>query len=260
MRPERGPDYRHHDTPHTMGGVSKIEWTERTWNPVTGCSKQSAGCLHCYAETMSRRLCAMGIPKYKNGFKCTTHPECLSEPYKWKKSSTVFVCSMSDLFHEDVPFAFVDEIMRVIEETPVHVYQLLTKRAGRMKEYFESHPVPKNVWIGVTVENEEAKHRIDLIRDIPAQVRFLSCEPLVGELGVLDLDGIGWIIAGGESGPSARPMKKSWVLGIQKQAESYGIPFFFKQWGTWGNDGIKRSKGRNGKLLDGRTVQEKPVF
>ena len=238
--------------------TTKIEWTERTWNPVTGCTKQSEGCAHCYAEVMSRRLCAMGNPKYANGFKSTTHLEALKEPFNWKKPSTIFVCSMSDLFHKDVPFEFIDKVFRVIEETPQHNYQILTKRAERMAEYFETRNIPHNAWIGVTVENKETKYRIDHIRHLDATIKFLSCEPLLGDLEELNLDGINWIIVGGESGSQARPMKEEWVLNIKRQADANNIPFFFKQWGTWSKDGVKGNKKINGKLLEGVIMQNMP--
>lgn len=238
--------------------TTKIEWTERTWNPVTGCTKQSEGCTHCYAEVMSRRLCAMGNPKYMNGFKSTIHHEALKEPFNWKKPSTIFVCSMSDLFHKDVPFEFIDKVLKVIEDTPQHNYQILTKRAERMAEYFETRHIPKNAWIGVTVECKETKARIDYIRYLKASVKFLSCEPLLEDLGDLNLQGINWIIVGGESGTQARPMKEEWVLNIKRQADANSIPFFFKQWGTWSKDGIKGNKKINGKLLQGEIVQNIP--
>ena len=238
--------------------TTKIEWTERTWNPVTGCTKQSEGCAHCYAEVTSRRLCAMGNPKYVNGFKSTIHHEALKEPFNWKKPSTIFVCSMSDLFHKDVPFEFIDKVFRVIEETTQHNYQILTKRAERMAEYFETRNIPHNAWIGVTVENRETKSRIDHIRHLDATVKFLSCEPLLGDLEELNLDGINWIIVGGESGSQARPMKEEWVLNIKKQADARNIPFFFKQWGTWSKDGKRGNKKSNGKVLQGQIVQNMP--
>ena len=238
--------------------TTKIEWTERTWNPVTGCTKLSEGCAHCYAEVMSRRLCAMGNPKYANGFKSTIHHEALKEPFNWKKPSTIFVCSMSDLFHKDVPFEFIDKVFRVIEETPQHNYQILTKRAERMAEYFETRNIPHNAWIGVTVENKETKYRIDHIRHLDATIKILSCEPLLGDLEELNLNGINWIIVGGESGSQARPMKEEWALNIKKQADVSNIPFFFKQWGTWSKDGVKGSKKLNGKLLQGKIVQNMP--
>ena len=238
--------------------TTKIEWTERTWNPVTGCTKQSEGCAHCYAEVMSRRLCAMGNPKYANGFKSTIHHETLKEPFNWKKPSTIFVCSMSDLFHKDVPFEFIDKVLKVIEDTPQHNYQILTKRAERLAEYFETRNIPQNAWIGVTVECIETRSRIDFIRGLNASVKFLSCEPLLEDLGDLNLQGINWIIVGGESGPQARPMKEEWVLNIKRQADANNIPFFFKQWGTWSKDGIKGNKKTNGKLLQGVVVQNMP--
>ena len=238
--------------------TTKIEWTEHTWNPVTGCTKFSEGCAHCYAEVMSRRLCAMGNPKYANGFKSTIHHEALKEPFNWKKPSTIFVCSMSDLFHKDVPFEFIDKVFKVIEETPQHNYQILTKLAERMAEYFETRNIPQNAWVGVTVECKQTKARIDCIRNLNASVKFLSCEPLLEDLGDLCLQGINWIIVGGESGPQARPMKEEWVLNIKRQAEANSIPFFFKQWGTWSKDGIKGNKKINGILLQGKIVQNMP--
>lgn len=239
---------------------SKIEWTNKSWNPVTGCSKVSEGCRHCYAEVMARRLKAMGQTKYNNGFQVTTHKECLKEPLSWNKPQMIFVCSMGDLFHEQVSDAFIDKVMETIEKTPQHRYQLLTKRAERMALYFSNHPIPHNAWIGVTVECKSSIKRIDFIRNINASVRFLSCEPLVEDLGNMDLTGINWIIVGGESGMQARPMKMEWALNVKRQAEKLNIPFFFKQWGTWGADGIKRNKHANGKLLEGKIIQELPNF
>ncbi len=238
--------------------TTKIEWTEKTWNPVTGCNKMSEGCEHCYAENMSRRLCAMGNPKYANGFALTLHPDSLNEPLKWYKPATIFVCSMSDLFHKDVPFEFVDKVMMTIRKTPRHKYQILTKRADRMQEYFSTRSIPSNVWLGVTVETDKRKSRIDCLRNLPAKVKFLSCEPLLSDLGQIDLTCINWVIVGGESGNQARPMQESWVLNIKEQADAQHIPFFFKQWGTWGADGIKRNKKVNGKLLQGKVVQHMP--
>ncbi len=238
--------------------TTKIEWTEKTWNPVTGCTKQSEGCIHCYAETMSRRLQAMKNNKYKNGFMVTLHPDDLHEPLRWKTPSMIFVCSMSDLFHKDVPFEFVDNVFDVIKSTPQHRYQILTKRAERMEEYFKNRNVPNNVWLGVTVENQKTKYRIEYLTRINAQIHFLSCEPLLEDLGNLNLENIQWVIVGGESGVQARPMKEEWALNVKEQAFRHNIPFFFKQWGTWGNDGIKRNKKANGKLLDGMIIQEMP--
>ena len=240
--------------------TSKIEWTDASWNPVTGCTKMSSGCQHCYAEVMARRLRAMGVEKYKNGFQVTVHDDCLEEPLAWKKPKTIFVCSMSDLFHKDVPFEFIDKVFSVIMRTPRHRYQILTKRADRMAEYFETRPVPVNAWLGVTVDVQSSKPRIDALRGIKgAPIRFLSCEPLLEDLGVLNLDGIDWIIVGGESGKQARPMKEEWVLNIKSQVEQTGKAFFFKQWGTWGSDGIKRDKHKNGKALQGAICQAMPV-
>ncbi len=238
--------------------TTKIEWTDKTWNPITGCTKKSTGCLHCYAEVMSRRLKAMGQEKYANGFKVTLHERCLKEPLSWKGNHNIFVCSMSDIFHEDVPFEFIDKMFAVIERTSQHRYQILTKRAERMAEYFVSRNVPTNVWLGVTVEAQSSRFRIDFLRDLPATVKFLSCEPLVEDLGELNLTGIDWVIVGGESGPQARPMQESWALNIKNKVEEQGARFFFKQWGTWGADGIKRNKHANGKLLKGEIIQEMP--
>lgn len=238
---------------------SKIEWTDRTWNPVTGCTKQSAGCVHCYAEVMARRLKGMGQIKYKNAFQLTTHPEELNEPKKWTKAHNIFVCSMGDLFHEEVPFEFIDQVMQTICETPHHRYQILTKRAERMWEYFVNRSVPQNAWLGVTVEVQSSRFRIDYLRNLPAPVRFLSCEPLLEDLGELRLHGINWVIVGGESGIQARPMQEEWVLNIKRQTEENGAAFFFKQWGTWGPDGIKRNKHANGKCLQGEIVQHMPT-
>ena len=238
--------------------TTKIEWTDRTWNPITGCTKYSAGCAHCYAETMARRLKAMGLEKYSVGFQLSLHPEILKEPLKWKKPHNIFVCSMSDIFHKDVPFDFIDKIMATIEQTPQHSYQILTKRAERMNDYFATRSVPKNVWLGVTVETANVKNRIDYLQNIKATVCFLSCEPLLEDLGELNLQGIDWVIVGGESGNQARQMKEEWVLNIKQQVDASSAAFFFKQWGTWGCDGIKRDKHKNGKLLQGKVSQSMP--
>lgn len=240
-------------------GESKIEWTDKTWNPITGCTKKSTGCLHCYAEVMARRLKAMGQEKYTNGFEITLHERCLEEPLSWKGSHNIFVCSMSDVFHEDVPFDFIDKMFAVIKKTPQHRYQILTKRAERMAEYFDTREIPGNVWLGVTVEAQASRFRIDYLRNLKASVKFLSCEPLIEDLGKLDLTGIDWVIVGGESGTQARPMQESWALNVKSQVEEQGARFFFKQWGTWGADGIKRNKHANGILLKGEVIQEMPV-
>jgi protein gp37 len=238
---------------------TKIEWTDKTWNPITGCTKKSAGCAHCYAEVMTRRLKAMNLEKYKNGFELTLHEDELSQPLKWKGSHNIFVCSMSDIFHEDVPFEFVDKILYTITQTPQHRYQILTKRASRMSEYFMNRSIPSNIWLGVTVECTSTKNRIDELRNLNASIKFLSCEPLLEDLGELDLNGIDWVIVGGESGPKARPMKQEWVLNIKEQVNKQNAAFFFKQWGTWGSDGVKRNKTENGKLLQGQVIQEMPI-
>lgn len=242
---------------------SKIQWTESTWNPVTGCTKISAGCQNCYAEVMARRLKAMGQEKYNNGFKVTLHPESLDEPQKVKKPTMFFVCSMADLFHAQVPCIFIEYVIMEIEKCDWHTFQLLTKRTELMYNYFHDwwgfESMPKNCWLGTTVENEEAKPRIEWLKRIEnAPVRFLSCEPLLSDLGKLDLNGIDWVIVGGESGPNARPMKKEWVLNIKRQCEEQGVPFFFKQWGTYGEDGVKRNKKANGCLLDGKEYKQMP--
>lgn len=239
--------------------TTKIEWTDKTWNPITGCSKISSGCKNCYAEVMSKRLQAMGQKKYRNGFTVTLHDDTINEPLQWKKPHTIFVCSMSDLFHESVPFEYIDKILAIIKNTPHHNYQILTKRAERMNEYFSNKLVPENAWLGVTVDVESSKSRMEFLRDLPATIKFLSCEPLLEDLGALNLDNIDWVIVGGESGVKARLMKEEWVLSIKEQCESQGTAFFFKQWGTWGSDGIKRNKKLNGKLIDGKIYQQMPV-
>lgn len=242
-----------------MATSSKIEWTEQTWNPVTGCTKVSPGCKYCYAEEMSRRLHAMGTPGYENGFQLSLMPERLNQPLMRKKPTKYFVNSMSDLFHEKVPFSFVENVFDVIEKTPHHTYQILTKRSKRLKKYFSTRSVPENAWIGVSVENKKhGKSRIDDLRAIEANIRFLSVEPLLEDLGVLNLEKIHWVIVGGESGRKARPMEPEWARNIQLQCEAQSVAFFFKQWGTWGADGVKRSKQENGRLLRGKTWDEMP--
>jgi protein gp37 len=242
-----------------MGNESAIEWTERTWNPTTGCTKLSPGCKHCYAEVMARRLQAMGAPGYERGFKLAIHPRRLEEPLRRKRPTTYFVNSMSDLFHKQVPDAFLDQVFDVIRATPQHTYQVLTKRAERLPEYFAGRACPENVWLGVSVENRRhGVPRIDLLRGIDARVRFLSVEPLLDDVGELDLRGIHWVIVGGESGHGARPMAKAWVENVQRQCEAAGVAFFFKQWGGWGADGVRRSKKANGRELDGRTWDAYP--
>jgi len=206
---------------------------------------------------MAHRLEAMGKKKYANGFNVTCHVYALAEPLYNPKPSLYFVCSMADLFHELVPDYFIDEVMRTIENSPKHTFQILTKRARRMHKYFEYNSIPKNVWLGVTVEKRSELFRVEFLSELKAPIRFLSCEPLLGRLD-LDLENIDWVIVGGESGPHARPMKPEWVKSIWEQAYAQRIPFFFKQWGTYGPDGVKRSKQANGKELDGRIVQQMP--
>ena len=230
---------------------TKIEWTESTWNPTTGCTKTSAGCSNCYAERMAKRLQAMGLSKYSNGFKITMHDDCLSEPYNWKKPKMIFVNSMSDLFHEDIPFKFIEKVFTVMNENPQHIFQILTKRADLLLEYNSKLNWTSNIWMGVTVENSKAKTRIDLLRKTNAAVKFLSCEPLLSDLGKLDLKKINWVIVGGESGPKSRPIEEDWVLNIYEQCKNSEIPFFFKQWG-----GVNKKK--NGKELQGEVYHEMP--
>ncbi|MBD2860314.1 phage Gp37/Gp68 family protein [Spongiibacter sp. KMU-158] len=240
--------------------MSKIEWTEQTWNPVTGCTKVSPGCKHCYAETMSRRLQAMGAVGYENGFGLSLLPERLSQPLKRKKPTIYFVNSMSDLFQEDVPYGFIDEVMGVIRQTPQHTYQILTKRSQNMRRYFEDRKVPFNAWLGVSVEDKKyGKPRIGDLQAIRASTRFLSVEPLLEDLGRLNLKGIAWVIVGGESGAKARPMKESWAMNVKSQCERSGTDFFFKQWGSWGADGVRRSKQANGRALAGKTWDSIPL-
>ncbi|MDR2971767.1 MAG: phage Gp37/Gp68 family protein [Bacteroidales bacterium] len=240
--------------------TTKIEWTEATWNPSVGCSKVTAGCKNCYAEVMARRLQAMGMAGYEDGFKFKILPERLHQPVSVKKPTKFFVNSMSDLFHEKMPFEFLDKIFEVIASTPQHHYQILTKREHILQRYFSERVAPKNVWLGVTVEHKQTKHRIDILRNIEVPVRFVSIEPLIGDVGNLNLDGIHWVIVGGESGVSARPMNPEWVINIKKQCAEQKVAFFFKQWGTWGEDGVKRSKKENGSILLGKEWKEEPVL
>ncbi|TRZ65061.1 MAG: phage Gp37/Gp68 family protein [Rhodocyclaceae bacterium] len=237
-----------------MTTKSSIEWTEQTWNPTTGCTKISPGCKHCYAEVMAGRLHAMGAPGYENGFKLTILPGRLVQPMQRKKPTVYFVNSMSDLFHDDIPDQFLDQVFSVIRQTPQHTYQILTKRAERLPEYFMNRGCPKNVWLGVSVEDRQyGAPRIDYLRQVDAHIRFLSVEPLLEDVGEMDLTGIHWVIVGGESGPKARPMKPEWVENVKHQADEAGAAFFFKQWGGWGADGVKRHKKVNGRIFRGRT-------
>ena len=243
-----------------MSTRSRIEWTEHTWNPVTGCTKLSAGCKHCYAEALAKRLRAMGAPGYENGFEITLHPHRIAEPIGRKKPTMYFVNSMSDLFHEAVPFDFIDRVLDTIRATPQHRYQILTKRPEVMASFFRKRAVPDNAWLGTSVENRRhGLPRIEILREIDAPVRFLSIEPLLEDLGELDLEGMDWVIVGGESGPRARAMSPEWARSIQVQCHNADVAFFFKQWGSFGSDGIRRAKGNNGRLLDGRTWDEMPA-
>lgn len=244
-----------------MSQSSRIEWTEATWNPIVGCTKISSGCKHCYAETMANRLKAMGTPGYENGFKLTVLPHRLEEPLRRKKPAIFFVNSMSDLFHRNVRDEYINQVFSVIESCPQHAFQILTKRAERLASHFKKREVPANAWIGVTVENKEhGIPRIDYLRQVESRIRFLSVEPLLEDIGQLDLSGIHWVIVGGESGPKARPMKVEWVENIRRQCQSQRVRFFFKQWGGWGADGKKRSKKANGRLLAGRTWDDMPTL
>jgi len=276
---------------------SSIEWTEATWNPTTGCDRTSPGCDNCYALTLSRRLKAMGNPKYQNdgnsvtsgpGFKLTLHPDQLALPHRWKAPRVIFVNSMSDLFHPDVPDEFIDDVFQVMADTPRHTYQVLTKRAQRLSKIAQRLPWPDNVWMGVSVESERYNFRANHLRKVPAAIRFISAEPLLGPLTSLDLTGIDWVIAGGESGAGARPMHPSWAKSLRDRCKSENVAFFFKQWGAWAPNGdpgavpvaidgavlekmprvtipgapveMRRvGKGAAGRLMDGRTWNEMPI-
>ncbi len=243
-----------------MSTRTSIEWTEHTWNPTTGCTKVSAGCQHCYAETMARRLQAMGVVGYENGFSLALHPQRLRQPLERKRPTLYFVNSMSDLFHEQIPDSYIEDIFGVMRNAPQHRFQVLTKRAERMSEFLKSHGAPGNLWLGVTVENR--RHgipRVTLLREADAPIRFLSIEPLLEDVAEIDLTGIHWIIVGGESGGNARKMEPEWVLRLQAQSSRQNVAFFFKQWGTWGQDGMKRNKKANGRLLLGRTWDDLPT-
>ena len=234
-----------------MAVGSKIEWTDATWNPVTGCNKVSPGCKLCYAERLAKRLKATGMVKYRNGFVVTLHPDALEIPLRWRKPRTIFVNSMSDLFHDKVPDQFVRDVFAVMESAYWHRYQVLTKRPERLAALNAELPWPSQIWLGVSVESDRYLHRIDLLRQSGAAIKFLSLEPLLGPLPELNLEGIDWVIVGGESGPGARPMDAGWVLDIRDQCAAAGVSFYFKQWG-----GV--FKKRHGRLLDGRTWDDMP--
>ena len=245
-----------------MATNSSIEWTEVTWNPVTGCDRVAAGCDNCYALALAKRLKAMGVAKYQNdgdprtsgpGFGVTVHPAALEQPRKWRSPKVVFVNSMSDLFHARVPLSFVRDVFDVMAETPQHTYQVLTKRASRLAKLADKLPWPDNVWMGVSVESFDAVDRIDHLRSIPAAVKFLSCEPLITALPAINLEGINWCIVGGESGPRARPIEAEWVLDIRDQCLAADVAFFFKQWGG-------RTPKANGRDLEGRTWDAMPAL
>ncbi len=234
--------------------LTKIEWTENTWNPITGCTKISSGCKHCYAEVMTRRLQAMGQEKYRNGFELTLHPEALNDPYNWKKPKMIFVNSMSDLFHQDVPVEFIQRVFQVISENPHHVFQVLTKRSDILLYYDHEGLLdwPHNLWMGVTVESNSVTQRICHLSSTRARVKFLSCEPLLTPLPEMNLTGIDWVIVGGESGRTPRPIKAEWVEDIKNQCENAGVAFYFKQWGG-------TNKKKAGKILNGKVYQEMPM-
>jgi protein gp37 len=234
-----------------MGTNSSIEWTEATWNPVTGCTKISPGCTHCYAERMALRLKAMGVANYRNGFDVTLHDRMLEAPLHWREPRTIFVNSMSDLLHEDVPLDFVLRAFDVMRTAHWHVFQVLTKRSERLRELGSTLPWAPNIWMGVSVESAKYVFRIDDLRQTETHVKFLSLEPLLGPLPGLNLDGIDWVIVGGESGPGARPMKAEWALDLRDQCARAEVPFFFKQWG-----GVNKKKA--GRVLDGRLWDEMP--
>lgn len=279
-----------------MADKSSIEWTQATWNPTTGCDQTSPGCDHCYALTLSRRLKAMGNPKYQRdgksktsgpGFGLTVHPDQLPLPHRWKSPRLIFVNSMSDLFHPDVPEEFIEDVFQVMTDTPQHTYQVLTKRAQRLSKIAPSLPWPKNIWMGVSIESARYNFRANHLRKVPASVRFISAEPLLGRLTDLDLTGIDWLIAGGESGPGARPMHPAWAKELRDRCKSENVAFFFKQWGAWvpnlesgavpvSIDGVildmmpkimapgapvkmrRMGKGAAGRTIDGRTWNEMP--
>jgi len=232
---------------------SSIEWTDMTWNPTTGCNKISAGCKNCYAEVMSRRLKAMGVEKYKDGFDLRTHEKDLLLPYQWKKPRVVFVNSMSDLFHKKVPISFIQKVFKVMRENPQHVFQVLTKRSDLLLKYDREGKLDwsHNIWMGVSVEDEKVVSRIDDLRKTKARIKFLSCEPLIAAIPNMNLKGIDWVIVGGESGRKPRPMNSEWVFDIKKQCQKAKVAFFFKQWGG-------TNKKKTGRLLDGQTWDEMP--
>ena len=244
-----------------------IEWTDKSWNPVTGCTKVSPGCKHCYAEIMAKRLNTMGQPNYANGFNLTLQPHMLKRPLRWRKPRKIFVNSMSDLFHKDVPLDYIHQVFDVMAQAHWHLFQILTKSAERLEKLSPDLDWAQNIWMGVSVENEDYLHRIDALRRTEAHLKFVSLEPLLGPIPHLDLEGIGWVIAGGESGQNARPIDLSWVQGIRDHCREQGVPFFFKQWGRAKHnpdpdDPTKvkgpRSHPKGGCQLDGELIWEMP--
>lgn len=235
-----------------MATQSRIEWTESTWNPLTGCTKISPGCKYCYAERMAKRLQAMNQPNYVNGFKLTMHEHVLEKPLDWKTPQVIFVNSMSDLFHKDVPLEFIQRVFDTMKRAHWHQFQVLTKRSDRLAELSPYLEWTDNIWMGVSVENEKYTFRIDNLRKTGAKIKFLSVEPLIGPISKMNLRGINWVIVGGESGPGARPLEREWVVKIRDQCLKAKVPFFFKQWG-----GVQKKK--TGRLLDGRTWDQMPV-
>lgn len=230
---------------------SKIEWTEYTWNPVTGCTPISAGCKHCYAERMAKRLQAMGNPRYRNGFSVSLHEELINQPYQWKKPRVVFVNSMSDLFHENIPDEFIAKVFHTMNNCPHHTFQVLTKRSERLLQLSPHLKWTHNIWMGVTIENASVSERLEHLLNTDARVKFLSCEPLIGPLDNIELRGIDWVIVGGESGPGARPMEKEWALTLLNKCLSSNVPYFFKQWG-----GVNKKAA--GRVLEGQVWDQRP--
>jgi protein gp37 len=235
-----------------MAQATRIEWTEYSWNPVSGCTKISSGCKHCYAERMAIRLEAMGVDRYRSGFRLKTHPDLLSVPLKWRNPRIIFVNSMSDLFHEDVPALFIEQVFDVMNRCPQHTFQVLTKRSKRLADISKSLNWTHNIWMGVTVENSQVVGRIQDLSRCHARVKFISCEPLLEAIDGLDLDGVNWVIVGGESGPHARPMKEEWAVSIRDKCLAEGVPYFFKQWGGW-------NKKARGRTLGGRVWNQMPL-
>ena len=232
---------------------TKIEWTEKTWNPITGCSSVSSGCKNCYAKKMAKRLHAMGNPRYINEFEVTVHEDLFEQPLNIKKPNIIFVCSMSDLFHENVPYKTIEQIFDIMKRAYWHVFQVLTKRPERLLEFSRKYEIPKNVWVGTSVENESVINRVDILKNVEAEIHFLSCEPPLGPLTELNLDKIQWVVVGGESGSNARSVDKQWIIEIRDKCKEKNVPFFFKQWGGW-------NKKKNGHELDGKVYKEMPLY